>query len=87
MTAPVIRALAMPLAALLVETDDVDWHLALCAEEDYEAWFPFPSESYDYAAGVCARCPISGGCRDFAATNGESGVWGGVLFDNGRPSK
>ncbi|ELB88918.1 WhiB family transcriptional regulator [Rhodococcus opacus] len=39
--------------------------------------FPDPSESFDYAAKVCDRCPIAGACGAFAVGTAQSGVWGG----------
>ncbi len=30
------------------------------------------------ALAVCAGCPVTARCREFAEENGESGVWGGT---------
>lgn len=84
MTAPVLRPLRLPLTALLSITDSPDWTGARCAGDDAEHWFPFPTEPFDHAASVCAGCPLRGRCRAFAEANGETGVWGGIRYNNGR---
>lgn len=87
MTAPVLRPLRQALTELLHPTDDFDWKGARCAGDDAEQWFPFPSEPFDHAAAVCAGCPIRMECRDFAELNGMTGVWGGVRYTDGRPTR
>ena len=42
------------------------------------------SEGYDYATDVCNRCPIVASCREFASATGQTGIWGGVKFEQGR---
>lgn len=60
---------------------DTAWLSAACLGMDDEIFYP---ESQDPRAGnearrVCARCPISGACLDFALANREPyGVWGGL---------
>ncbi|MEU6562523.1 WhiB family transcriptional regulator [Nocardia nova] len=73
------------LADLMPLSDAPNWKRAACAgDPDREAWFPFPSQDFDHARTVCAGCPIKVLCRDWAATTGQTGVWGGHEFDRGR---
>lgn len=75
----------MSLADLLLPSTEVDWVSAAChGDPNPEAWFPFPSQNYDYARSVCRDCPIRDGCRQVAIDTGQSGVWGGIDFDRGR---
>ncbi|SRR5216683_1469852 len=56
---------------------------ALCAAGDQEPdlWFPAFGDrvAAERAKGVCARCPVREGCREWALAAGErSGIWGGT---------
>lgn len=88
MTTSTADFLSLPLSALLVDTLDVDWTQALCADSDEnpEDWFPFPADDFAHAADVCARCPIRIDCERWGRTNRMTGVWGGVRLVNGRAS-
>lgn len=57
----------------------------VCASHDPELWFPDDTDDYEEAKRLCGTCPLAALCRDVAATRGEYGVWGGVLYKNGRP--
>ncbi|MEU7765108.1 WhiB family transcriptional regulator [Nocardia sp. NPDC049190] len=73
------------LADLLPLSDSRAWHRAACrGDPNHDAWFPYPSQDFDYARAVCAACPIRDACGEFAAHTGQSGVWGGHEFDRGR---
>ncbi|MGF7120564.1 WhiB family transcriptional regulator [Rhodococcus sp. BE178] len=76
----------MTLAHLLPATDDTtDWDVAACRGDRHpDRWFPDPSEDFDYAARVCARCPIAAACGAYAAATRQSGVWGGREYRRGR---
>ncbi|MGO4614201.1 WhiB family transcriptional regulator [Nocardia sp. 2YAB30] len=75
----------LTLADLLPLSDSREWHRAACrGDPNHEAWFPYPSQDFDYAREVCAVCPIRDACGEFAAHTGQSGVWGGHEFDRGR---
>lgn len=75
----------LTLADLLPLSDSRGWHRAACrGDPNHEAWFPYPSQDFDYAREVCARCPIRDACGEFAGRTGQSGVWGGHEFDRGR---
>lgn len=77
--------LELTLADLLPLSDSRGWHRAACrGDPNHEAWFPYPSQDFDYARKVCAGCPIRPDCADFAARTGQSGVWGGHEYDRGR---
>jgi hypothetical protein len=76
--------MTMTLADLFLVSDDQDWEQGACRGDQHpDRWFPHPTEPFDYAAGVCARCPIQNSCGTYAATNGETGVWGGREFRRG----
>lgn len=57
---------------------------AACAGEDPEMFFPMGNQGPALAAvaaakRVCARCPVTPECLDWALSNGQtSGVWGGT---------
>lgn len=73
------------LTDLLVGSTAPDWTQAHCSDHPHpELWFPFPSESYDLAAGLCASCPLRRACYDFGVENRLDGVWGGVDLVYGR---
>ncbi|MGO4204904.1 WhiB family transcriptional regulator [Rhodococcus sp. TAF43] len=73
------------LADLLPVTDDSDdWDVAACRGDKHpDRWFPDPSEPLDYAASVCACCPIAAACGDYAVATHQSGVWGGREYRRG----
>lgn len=66
----------------------LDVRSAVCAMRgfDPEMWFPAPSNrtSEHNAKFVCGVCPLATACAEQARTNRYDGVWGGVLFRNGR---
>lgn len=37
-----------------------------------------------WARGVCAGCPVSADCADYAVESKAFGVWGGQLFTSGK---
>ncbi|MCK0090300.1 WhiB family transcriptional regulator [Rhodococcus sp. HNM0563] len=78
--------MTMTLADLLAPTYDApDWDVAACRGDAHpDRWFPDPSEDFDYAARVCARCPILDACRTYAAEDKQSGVWGGHEYRRGK---
>lgn len=63
---------------------------AACRVEDARLFDPIHQESDEALAArtaaakaICARCPVVEPCRE--AGRGESGVFAGVLLNNGRP--
>jgi WhiB family transcriptional regulator, redox-sensing transcriptional regulator len=69
----------------------MDWrHRAACLDLDPELFFPIgvtgrAAEQVERAKGVCATCPVSGQCLDWAlSTNQDAGVWGGMSEDERR---
>lgn len=67
---------------------EFDQRNAACAgDPNQEAWFPYPSQGFDYAKGICARCPIRRECGDFAVATHQSGVWGGAEYDRGEQKR
>ncbi|MCZ9635267.1 WhiB family transcriptional regulator [Rhodococcus sp. BH5] len=63
------------------DSEDETWRWsALCAQSDPDEFFPDkPGRGGSVQAKrVCARCPVSAECLDFALTNHEEyGIWGG----------
>ncbi|WP_081343365.1 WhiB family transcriptional regulator [Mycobacteroides chelonae] len=56
---------------------------ALCPQVDAELFFPTPGgpgqRSARAAKAICAQCPVTAECLEFAIRNGEEyGVYGGV---------
>jgi len=50
----------------------------LCTQTDPEAFFPEKGGRTDPALRVCASCPVSQLCLEYALANNERfGVWGG----------
>lgn len=78
--------MTLTLADLLPLSDNpADWDTAACRGDEHpDRWFPDPSESFEYAAGVCGRCPMMSECAAFAAETAQSGVWGGHEYRRGK---
>jgi WhiB family transcriptional regulator, redox-sensing transcriptional regulator len=54
----------------------IDW--GMCAQTDPEAYYPEKAGSPRAAQRVCAGCPVTVECLEWALTNSERfGVWGG----------
>lgn len=52
---------------------------ALCAETDPEVFFPEKGGSNRPAKAICAACPVSVPCLQYALDNDERfGIWGGT---------
>lgn len=58
--------------------------IPVCTEHDPDLWFPDDKDDYSEAIALCQTCPLQTLCREIAATRGETGIWGGILFKNGR---
>jgi WhiB family transcriptional regulator, redox-sensing transcriptional regulator len=58
---------------------------AACRDADPEIFFPEKGGTPRAAKQVCARCPVSVECLEYALGNGlDYGVWGGVsMHDRG----
>lgn len=59
--------------------DDENWRaFALCAQTDPDSFFPDKGGSTRQAKKVCAKCPVSDDCLEWAlAKNERFGIWGG----------
>jgi WhiB family redox-sensing transcriptional regulator len=56
-----------------------DWMAeGLCAETDPDEFFPEKGGSTKTAKGVCSACDVRQDCLDYALSNNERGVWGGM---------
>lgn len=61
---------------------------ALCAQVDPELWFPAPWDRSmrRNAQKVCARCPVTRQCLQFALETGSrDGIWGGLTAGEREP--
>ena len=72
----------------------MDWrHRAVCRDEDPELFFPVGTSGpaiaqIQEAKAVCARCPVSSECLEWALESGQdAGVWGGMSEDERRVLK
>jgi WhiB family redox-sensing transcriptional regulator len=68
-----------------------DWRdLAACIGQDPELFFPIGTHGLDRrqteaAKAVCAQCPVSSECLDWALRTGQAaGIWGGATEDERR---
>ncbi|MBT0568597.1 WhiB family transcriptional regulator [Williamsia sp. CHRR-6] len=51
----------------------------LCRQVDPDLWFPEVGERDTAAKRICADCPVTGECLDWAlATDERFGIWGGL---------
>ena len=66
----------------------MNWRaLAACKGMDPERFFPYPNDekTRDEALAVCARCPVTRACEEFADETGAAdGVWAGRLREQER---
>jgi WhiB family redox-sensing transcriptional regulator len=52
---------------------------AACGAADHDLFFPEVGQSADPARAICATCPVTAECLDYALRwNIEHGVWGGL---------
>lgn len=76
------------------EENNMDWReRAACLQADPELFFPVGNtgpalEQIERAKAVCARCPVTEMCLQYAMDTGQdSGVWGGLSEDERRTLK
>lgn len=71
------------------EIETMSWTQARCATGDARLLHLFFSEEpreIEEAKARCRECPLRAPCFEGAVARGEPwGVWGGDLFDRGRP--
>jgi transposase len=60
---------------------------ARCRGMSLEHFFPRRGQSGAIAKRVCARCPVRRECAAEAARFPTSGIWGGRVWNNGRPER
>ena len=72
---------------LVAHDPDPSWRArAACRGLDPAMFFPEVGENTAAAKAVCAQCPVSRECLDFALANTETeGVWGGTTPRARRP--
>lgn len=58
---------------------------ACAGHAEPEQFFPTNEGELAAAKALCAGCGIRELCLAVALARGESGVWGGVLLDEGKP--
>ncbi len=73
------------------EWDDDDWRThALCRDTSPKLFFPVGTTGVavgqiDNAKQICAQCPSTRQCLEFALlTSQENGIWGGLTEDERR---
>jgi len=62
-------------------TPKVEW---ACAGIDPELFFPADDQGLASAIAVCDTCSFRNLCRSIGQARNESGVWGGVLLEEGK---
>lgn len=82
-----MTAIRRDLGALLASSGD-DWFIwqppawyadALCAQVDYDIFYPEDGGTTRPARSTCASCDVREKCRDYALANDELwGIWGGT---------
>lgn len=78
------RSAPSPLLSVVMPGITVDglpepWpKLAICVGEDPDTFFPSHGETGARARHICANCPISKDCREYAIQADEFGIWGGL---------
>lgn len=58
---------------------------AACAGMPLEIFFPNPTDDRSPAIAVCESCPLQRLCASWGVSHRESGIWGGLLLNSGRP--
>lgn len=58
---------------------DLSWRpLGACVGQDPNLFYPGRGEANREAAAICAECPVSGPCLEWALRHEHFGTWGGV---------
>lgn len=85
---------AINFASKLGRRKNMDWReKAACLTADPELFFPVGNtgpavEQIERAKSVCASCPVTEMCLQYAMETGQdSGVWGGLSEDERRALK
>ena len=78
-------------SSLALRVADDEWRdRALCRDTDPDLFFPVGTTGLalvqiEHAKQVCAQCPVTTECLDFAlTTNQDSGIWGGLSEEERR---
>lgn len=71
---------AVELEPALTAPAGGDWQESgLCRQTDPEAFFPDKGGSSRTAKAMCARCPVTAECLEYALARDERfGIWGGL---------
>lgn len=69
-----------PFTGIELDADDEIWRAdGVCAEVDPDLWFPDVVDTSRVAKRICAGCPVTDECLQWAITHDERfGVWGGL---------
>lgn len=75
-----ISEMDQSIARTLGDPDQREWMVdARCLDADPEAFFPEKGGSTREAKRICADCPVTGECLEYALANDERfGIWGGL---------
>lgn len=69
------------------DTDRLWWESAACRGIDRDLFFPISRSFAIVAIAHCQQCPVVAECRTDAINQRRaSGVWGGQLWTDGRPT-
>lgn len=79
-----------PVIKELIGFNTDEWRSrALCAGMDTNLFFDDPEDNSashfkrEYAKGICAQCPVSTECLNFAIDNDiRDGIYGGITYRN-----
>ena len=64
---------------VVVPDGEADWRdLAVCAQTDPDVFFPEKGGSIRQAKAVCAVCPVTAPCLEYALERGALGIWAGT---------
>lgn len=69
----------------------VDWDRAACAGEDTGRFYadtgPGTDRDISWCRALCAGCPVSGQCLDYAMEHEQFGIWGGTTAEERRRAR
>ena len=75
-----ITDLDQDIARTIGDPEQREWMVdARCLDADPEAFFPEKGGSTREAKRICADCPVTESCLEYALANDERfGIWGGL---------
>lgn len=86
MNAPPVRTDMETVPGITPDPASTDALSTPCTQTDPEIFFPTSSRELAVASSLCAMCRNWASCRAFGVRTGSSGVFGGRLLRDGKPS-